>query len=43
MRYLTSVLMGIVGAGMLIILAPIFAIGTLIVGFLGLIKVNEGN
>ena len=42
MRYISSVLMGILSALLLILLCPVFAIIMLVAGFLGLVKVNEG-
>lgn len=41
MKYLTSVLTGILSAALLILLMPVFAVIMLVAGFLGLAKVNE--
>lgn len=42
MKYLASVVMGVLMALMLIVLMPIIALFALVSGFCGLIKVNEG-
>ena len=41
MKYLTSVILGFLGALLIIVLMPIIALMVLVAGFLGQIKVNE--